>query len=101
MKIMGIRVQPLADKIVVEPEEAEAVTPGGILLPDSAQERPHRGKVLAVGPGKTLPDGSIQAMTVREGDVVLFGKYAGNLVEVGDEEYLIMREDDVLAVVKE
>ena len=94
-----IKVRPLDDRVVVEPLEAEEKTAGGILLPDTAREKPQRGKVLAVGPGKLLEDGKRQTMSVAVGDEVLYGRYAGNEVEVGGKDIKIMRESDILAKV--
>ena len=92
---MGIK--PLDDRVVVEPIEAEETTAGGIVLPDTAKEKPQRGKVMAVGPGKLLDNGERGAMSVAVGDEVLFGKYSGNEVTIEGKEYSIMRESDVLA----
>jgi chaperonin GroES len=94
-----LKIRPLEDRVVVEPLEAEEKTSGGILLPDSAREKPQRGRVLAVGAGKVLEDGKRQALAVAVGDEVLYGRYAGNDVEVGDKEVKIMRESDILAKV--
>src|SRR5262245_28382385 len=94
------KIRPLEDRVVVEPLEAEEKTAGGILLPDAAREKPQRGRVLAVGPGKTNEDGKKVAMAVAVGDEVLFGRYAGNEVEVGGKEVKIMRESDLLAKVE-
>ncbi|MBY0228063.1 MAG: co-chaperone GroES [Gemmataceae bacterium] len=94
---MSLNLRPLDDRVVVEPLEAEEKTAGGILLPDTAKEKPQRGKVLAVGPGKTNDDGKRVALGVAVGDTVLYGKYAGNEVEVGGKEVKIMRESDILA----
>ncbi|HWG46260.1 MAG TPA: co-chaperone GroES [Gemmataceae bacterium] len=92
-------VVPLNDKIVVKRLEAEAKTAGGIVLPDSAKEKPKQGKVLSLGDGKRLDNGQRAAFQVKEGDRVLFSSYAGNEVTVDGEELLIMTEDDILAVV--
>jgi chaperonin GroES len=94
-----LKIRPLEDRVVVEPLEAEEKTPGGILLPDTAREKPQRGRVLAVGPGKVLDDGKRQAMAVAVGDEVLYGRYAGNEVKVNDKDLKIMRESDLLAKV--
>ncbi len=93
-----MKVVPLNDKIVVKRLEAEDKTAGGILLPDTAKEKPKQGKVLSVGDGKLLESGKRAAFQVKEGDRVLFSSYAGNEVNVDGEEYLIMSEDDVLAI---
>lgn len=94
-----MKVVPLNDKIVVKRLEAEEKTAGGIVLPDSAKEKPKQGKVLSVGEGKLLDSGKRAAFQVREGDRVLFTSYAGTEVNIDGEEYLIMTEEDVLAVV--
>jgi chaperonin GroES len=98
-KKASVRLQPIGERIVVKREQSEATTAGGIVLPDSAQEKPARGTVVAVGTGKLLDDGSRGASQLSEGDHVLFSSYAGESVEIEGEEYLLMREDDVLAVV--
>jgi len=94
-----MKVVPLGDKVVVKRLEAEEVTSGGIVLPDSAKEKPHQGRVLSVGDGRLLPDGSRIAHQVSEGDRVLFSSYSGTEVVVDDEDLLIMSEDEILAVV--
>ncbi len=93
-----MKVVPLNDKIVVKRLEAEDKTAGGILLPDSAKEKPRQGKILSLGEGKLLDSGSRAKFQVKEGDRVLFSAYAGNEVNVDGDEYLIMAEDDVLAI---
>jgi chaperonin GroES len=93
-------IHPLDDRIVVEPMEAEEKTAGGIVLPDTAKEKPQKGKVVAVGPGKLLDDGKRAAPSVKKGDTILYAKYGGSEVKVGDKELLIMRESDVLAKVE-
>jgi chaperonin GroES len=95
-----MNIHPLDDRIVVEPLEAETKTAGGILIPDTAKEKPQKGKVVAVGPGKLLDDGKRATPAVKKGDIVLYAKYGGNDVKVGEKEYLIMRESDVLAKVE-
>ena len=93
--------QPLGDRIIIKPLEAESKTKGGILLPDTVKEKPQEGKVVAVGKGKVLDNGTVQKPEVKEGDVVLYGKYAGTEVSTKDgEDYLIVREEDILAIVK-
>lgn len=92
-------LNPLDDRVVVRPLEAEETTAGGIVLPDSAQEKPQRGKVVAVGPGRLLESGERCAVSVVEGDEVLFGKYGGTDIEVDGEEVKILREGDILAKV--
>jgi len=94
-------VVPLRDKILVKRLEAQDVTKGGIVLPDTAKEKPKEGRVEAVGEGRVLDDGSRGEMTVKKGDRILFTSYAGTEIKVDGEEYLIMGEDDVLAVVEE
>jgi chaperonin GroES len=94
-----LKIRPLDDRIVVKPEEAEETTAGGIVLPDSAKEKPQRGTVVAVGPGRMLDSGSRGALSVEVGDVVIYGKYGGNEVEVDGEEVKILRESDILAKV--
>lgn len=93
-----MRIEPLGDKIVVKRTEAEQTTSGGIVLPDSSQEKPQEGKVLSVGSGKLLADGSRSKPQVQEGDRVVFTSYAGTEIEVNGEQLLIMSENDVLAV---
>lgn len=95
-----MKVQPLGDRILVEPMEAEEKTKGGIVIPDTAKEKPQQGKVAAVGQGKTLETGEVKSLEVKTGDKVLYGKYAGTEVTVEGEEYLIIREDDILAIIK-
>jgi len=94
-----MNVVPLNDKIVVKRLEAESTTAGGIVLPDSAKEKPKQGRVVSLGDGKRLEDGKRAAFQVKEGDRVLFTSYAGSEVKIGPEEYLIMTEDDILAIV--
>jgi chaperonin GroES len=94
-----LRIRPLDDRVVVEPLEAEEKTAGGILLPDTAREKPQRGRVIAVGPGRLLEDGKRQPVAVAVGDEVLYGRYAGNEVELHGKELKIMRESDLLAKV--
>jgi chaperonin GroES len=95
-----MNVVPLNEKIVVKRLEAESTTAGGIVLPDSAKEKPKQGRVVSLGDGKLLDNGKRAPFQVREGDRVLFTSYAGNEVKIGNEEYLIMTEDDILAVVE-
>ncbi len=93
-------LRPLHDRILVERLEEESVSKGGIIIPDSAKEKPQRGKVVAAGKGKVSEDGTVRPLDVKAGDVVLFGKYAGTEVKIENEDRLIMREDDVLAVIE-
>ena len=94
-----LNLRPLDDRVVVRPLDAEEVTAGGIVLPDAAQEKPQRGKVLAVGPGKLLDSGSRGELSIGVGDEVIFGKYGGSEVEVDGDELKILRESDILAKV--
>ena len=96
-KDAALTLKPLDDRVVVEPLEAEEKTAGGILLPDTAKQKPQQGKVVAVGPGKSHDDGSRTAVGVKVGDTVLYGKYSGSDVEVNGKELKILRESDILA----
>jgi len=96
----GMKLQPLGDRVVVEREEAEEVTTGGIVLPDSAKDKPSRGKVVSVGDGRLLEDGTRGKLQVKVGDRVLFSSYAGETFKLGDQELLLMREEDILAVIE-
>ena len=95
---MALKVKPLADRVVVEPAPAEEGSSGGIILPDTAQEKPQQGTVAATGPGKVSDSGSKVAMELKKGDKVLYGKYSGTEFSFEGKEYLIMRESDILAV---
>ena len=95
----ALKVRPLDDRVVVEPLEAEVKTAGGILLPDAAQQKPQRGRVLAVGPGKLNDNGKRSELSVTVGDEVIYGRYSGNDLEVEGREIKIMRESDILAKV--
>ena len=96
-----MEIKPLGDRVVVKPLEAENKTKGGILLPDTAKEKPQEGKVMAIGKGKVLENGTVQAPEVKVGDKVLYGKYSGNEITTKEgEELLIMREEDILAILK-
>lgn len=98
---VNMALQPLADRVIVKPLDAEEVTKGGIVLPDSVKEKPQEGEIVAVGSGKILDNGQKQVLTVKAGDRVLYGKYAGTEITNSDgEDVLIMREDDILAIVK-
>ncbi|MFA5039354.1 MAG: co-chaperone GroES [Candidatus Omnitrophota bacterium] len=93
--------QPLGDRVIIKPLEAESKTKGGIVLPDTVKEKPQEGKVVAVGKGKVLDNGTVQKPEVKEGDVVLYGKYSGTEVSTKEgDEYLIVKEEDILAIVK-
>ena len=96
-----MKIRPLHDRVLVKrvnPEEKTSA--GGIIIPDTAKEKPQEGEVVAVGPGKMLEDGKVQPMNVKAGDTILFGKYSGTEVKLDDEDYLIMREDDILGVLE-
>ncbi|MBM4095481.1 MAG: co-chaperone GroES [Planctomycetes bacterium] len=93
----SVSIRPLEDRVVVSPLEAEEKTSGGIFIPEAAKEKPQRGKVLAVGPGKRTDSGELIPLTVAVGDVVVYGRYSGNDVKVGDSEVKILREGDILA----
>ena len=95
-----VSIQPLDDRIVIEPGEAEETTAGGIVLPDSAQTKPQRGTVRAVGPGKLLDSGERGELSVKVGDEVFYGKYAGTEVDYGDDDLVILKETDILAIVE-
>ncbi len=90
-------IRPLDDRVVIEPLEAEQKTQGGIVLPDSAKEKPTKGKVISVGEGKLLDSGKRAQLLVKKGDKVLYGKYAGTEISVGGKDYLILKENDILA----
>lgn len=92
-----IKLRPLDDRVVVKPQEAEETTAGGIVLPDSAKEKPQRGEVVAVGPGKLLDNGNRGTLSVAVGDIVIYGKYGGSDIEVDGHEVKILRESDILA----
>src|SRR5208283_2412932 len=94
-----VQLQPLGDRVVIEREESESVTAGGIVLPDSAKDKPTRGSVISVGEGKLNKDGKRIALQVKAGDRVLFTSYAGEQFKLGERELLLMREDDILAVI--
>jgi len=97
---VALKLTPLGDRVIIEPSEDEASTsPGGIIIPDTAKEKPQEGEVVAVGPGKVSEAGNKVAMEVKKGDKVLYGKYSGTDVTVDGNEYLIMRESDILAII--
>ena len=96
---MALSLKPLSDRVVVEAAPAEEVSSGGIILPDTAQEKPQQGTVVAVGPGKSSDSGTIVKMTVKTNDKVLFGKYSGSDITVDGNDYMIMRESDILAII--
>ncbi len=93
-------IRPLYDRVVVEPLEAEEKTQGGIVLPDSAKEKPTKGKIISAGEGKLLDNGKRAALLVKKGDQVLYGKYAGTEITVGGKDYLILKESDILAKIE-
>lgn len=95
-----MKIRPLADKVLVERLEAETKTAGGIVLPDSAKEKPQRGKIVAVGEGKVLDDGTVRKLQLKKGDNVLFTSYAGTEVKIDGKEYLIMSESDIMAIIE-
>ena len=95
-----MKIRPLADRILVKREEASDTVRGGIIIPDTAKEKPQEGKVVAVGPGRVDEDGKRTPLELKKGDRILMGKYAGTEVKIDGEEHLIMREDDVLAVIE-
>jgi chaperonin GroES len=94
-----LKLRPLHDRVIVQREEEERTSPGGIVIPDTATEKPIRGKILAVGNGKILDSGEVRALDVKVGDEILFGKYSGTEVKVEGEDLLVMREEDIMAVV--
>ncbi|MGQ9845501.1 MAG: co-chaperone GroES [Caldisericia bacterium] len=93
-----MKLKPIGDKIIVEPEKEEEKTKSGIVLPDTAKEKPQKGKVIAVGPGKILDNGQRSPIEVNEGDIVIYSKYAGTEIKIDDKEYLILSDRDILAV---
>jgi chaperonin GroES len=95
-----MKIRPLHDRVVIRRTEEERTTPGGIVIPDTAAEKPIQGEVVAVGKGKVLDNGEVRALELKAGDKVLFGKYSGTEVKVEGEELLVMREDDVMAVIE-
>jgi chaperonin GroES len=95
-----MKLRPLADRVIVKQSEAETKTASGIVLPDSAKEKPTRGKVISVGPGKRDDNGKLMELGVRDGDVVYYGKYSGTEIEVNGEKFVILRESDILGVVE-
>jgi chaperonin GroES len=94
---MAVKIQPLADRLLVKPIEREEVTKGGIVLPDTAKEKPQEGEVLAVGPGRLSEDGKRIPMDIKVGDIVVYARYGGTEIKVDDEELMILRESDILA----
>ncbi len=101
VKTGALKLQPIGDRVVIKREEGEERTAGGIVLPDSAKDKPARGKVVSVGDGRLLDNGERSPMQIKEGDRVIFSSYAGETFKVGDDELLLMREDDILAVIED
>ena len=95
-----MKIRPLHDRVIVRRQEEERTSPGGIVIPDNAAEKPVRGEVLAVGNGKILDNGEVRGLDVKVGDIVLFGKYSGTEVKVDGEEVLVMREEDIMGVLE-
>ncbi len=95
-----MKIRPLHDRVIVKRLEEERTSPGGIVIPDTAAEKPIQGKVVAVGKGKILEDGSVRALDVKVGDKILFGKYGGTEVKVDGEDLLVMREEDVMSIIE-
>lgn len=95
-----MKIRPLHDRVVIQRMEEERTSAGGIVIPDTATEKPIRGKVISVGAGKLLDNGQIRPLAVKAGDEVLFGKYSGTEVKVGGQDYIVMREDDIMGVVE-
>jgi len=95
-----LKIRPLHDRVIVRRLEEEKTSPGGIVIPDSAAEKPIQGEVIAVGNGKLLENGDVRALDVKKGDKILFGKYSGNEVKVDGAEYLVLREDDIMGVIE-
>jgi len=94
-----MNIKPLHDRVVVKPNAAEEKTASGIIIPDTAKEKPMQGEIVAVGTGKVAEDGKVTPLTLKKGDTVLYGKYSGTEITIGGEEYLIMRESDVYAII--
>ena len=95
-----MKIRPLADKVLVQRLDAESVTSGGIVLPESAKEKPQRGKIVSVGKGKVLEDGTVRKVQVKKGDEVLFSSYSGTEIKIGGKEYMIMDESEIMAIVE-
>ena len=95
-----MKIRPLHDRVVVRRMEEERTTAGGIVIPDSAAEKPMRGEIISVGAGKILENGAVRALAVNIGDIVLFGKYSGTEVKINNQEYVVMREDDIMGVIE-
>jgi len=95
-----MKIRPLHDRVIVKRLEEERTSPGGMVIPDSAAEKPSQGKIVAIGKGKILEDGSVRALDVKVGDKILFGKYSGTEVKVDGDDLLVMREEDIMAVIE-
>jgi chaperonin GroES len=95
-----MKIRPLHDRVIVKRLEEERTSPGGIVIPDSAAEKPSQGKIVAIGKGKILEDGSVRALDVKVGDKILFGKYSGTEVKVDGDDLIVMREEDIMAVIE-
>lgn len=95
-----MNIRPLHDRVIIKRMEEETTTPGGIVLPGTAAEKPSRGTIVAVGKGKILENGDVRSLDVKKGDQVLFGKYSGSEVRVNDEDLLVMREDEIMAIIE-
>ncbi len=95
-----VKIQPLGDRVLVKPVEAKETKRGGIIIPDSAKEKPQEGIIAACGKGKTTEDGKVIALDVKVGDKILYGKYSGSEIKLDDEDYLIMHQDDILGILK-
>ena len=95
-----VKIQPLGDRVLVKPVEAKEMKRGGIIIPDSAKEKPQEGVIAACGKGKTTEDGKVIALDVKVGDKILYGKYSGSEIKLDDEDYLIMHQDDILGILK-
>ncbi|MBM4234360.1 MAG: co-chaperone GroES [Gammaproteobacteria bacterium] len=95
-----MKIRPLHDRVIVKRLEEERTSPGGIVIPDSATEKPSQGKVVAIGKGKILEDGKVRALDVKVGDKILFGKYSGTEVKVDGDDLLVMREEDIMAIIE-
>lgn len=95
-----IKIHPLGDRLIIKAAEAKEIKKSGIIIPDTAKEKPQEGEVVAVGKGKMTDEGKLIPMEIKAGDIVLYGKYSGTEIKINDEEYLIMREEDVLGIVK-
>jgi chaperonin GroES len=95
-----MKIKPIRDRIIIKPLDAETVTKSGIVIPDNAAEKPQQGRVLGVGAGKVADNGEIIALVVKEGDTVMYGKYSGQSVKIDGEELIVLKEDDVMAIVE-